>query len=102
MRGSVLLCSCNGTLDILNEQNRGPRTFKPKSQIIADSTFADNNKHNTTVKVHDELYNRLDFSTEYNEAKFYIIKSYSEDNVHKSIKYGVKKYNVLKKEEVCQ
>jgi hypothetical protein len=27
--------------------------------------------------------------TEYKDAKFFIIKSYSEDNVHKSIKYGV-------------
>ena len=90
MRGSVSLCSCNGALDILNEQNRGPRASKPKSQIIADGTSADNNKQNSaTVKVHDESYNRLDFATEYKEAKFFIIKSYSEDNVHKSIKYGV-------------
>ncbi|KAM6562858.1 hypothetical protein CsatB_022856 [Cannabis sativa] len=90
MRGSVSLCSCNGTLDILNEQNRGPRASKPKSHIIIDGTSADNNKHNTTtVKARDELYNRLDFLTDYKEAKFYIIKSYSEDNVHKSIKYGV-------------
>ena len=91
VRGSVSLCSCNGTIDILNEQNRGPRASKPKSQVMADGTSAiDNNKPNTTTaKVHDESYNRLDFLTEYNEAKFFIIKSYSEDNVHKSIKYGV-------------
>ncbi|PON90634.1 YTH domain containing protein [Trema orientale] len=90
VRGNVSVCSCNGTLDILNEQNRGPRASKPKSQIIADGISADNNKHNNTaVKVHDESYNQLDFLTEYEEAKFFIIKSYSEDNVHKSIKYGV-------------
>ncbi|KAL5554277.1 hypothetical protein UlMin_041678 [Ulmus minor] len=90
MRGNLSLCSCTGTLDILNEQNRGPRASKPKSQIIIDGASADNNIHNTaTVKVHDESYNRLDFLTEYKEAKFFIIKSYSEDNVHKSIKYGV-------------
>ncbi|XWS16587.1 hypothetical protein CRYUN_Cryun34aG0101500 [Craigia yunnanensis] len=28
-------------------------------------------------------------ATDYKDAKFFIIKSYSEDNVHKSIKYGV-------------
>jgi hypothetical protein len=29
------------------------------------------------------------FQTEYDNAKFYVIKSYSEDDVHKSIKYTV-------------
>lgn len=90
VRGSVALCSCNGTIDILNEQNRGPRASKPKSQITTDGTSADNNKHNTTTAmIRDESYNRPDFITEYKDAKFFIIKSYSEDNVHKSIKYGV-------------
>ena len=86
MRGSISLCSCNGTVDILNEQNRGPRASKPKTQTVPD----DNNKLIGPIsKPHDEPYNRLDFLTEYGEAKFFIIKSYSEDNVHKSIKYGV-------------
>ena len=89
VRGSVSLCSCNGALDILNEQNRGPRASKPKSQVLGDGTSVDNKQNATTVKVHDDSYNRLDFLTEYNDAKFFIIKSYSEDNVHKSIKYGV-------------
>ncbi|EXB26126.1 hypothetical protein L484_010443 [Morus notabilis] len=90
VRGSVALCSCNGTIDILNEQNRGPRASKPKSQITTDGTSTDNNKHNTTTaKIRDESYNHPDFITEYKDAKFFIIKSYSEDNVHKSIKYGV-------------
>ena len=31
----------------------------------------------------------MDFATDYKDAKFFVIKSYSEDNVHKSIKYGV-------------
>lgn len=34
-------------------------------------------------------YNSADFPTEYDAAKFYVIKSYSEDDVHKSIKYNV-------------
>ncbi|ONI15122.1 hypothetical protein PRUPE_3G027100 [Prunus persica] len=89
VRGSGPICSCNAPLDILCEQNRGPRASKPKSQIMADSSV-ENTKHNTTAtKVHDESYNKPDFVTEYNDAKFFIIKSYSEDNVHKSIKYGV-------------
>ncbi|KAJ8760022.1 hypothetical protein K2173_010878 [Erythroxylum novogranatense] len=90
-RGSVALCGCNGNLDILSEQNRGPRASKPKNQNTAELGSSDEHNKNskTTAKVHDELYNRPDFVTEYHDAKFFIIKSYSEDNVHKSIKYGV-------------
>ncbi|CAF1704299.1 unnamed protein product [Brassica napus] len=33
--------------------------------------------------------NNHDFFTDYNDAKIFIIKSYSKDNVHKSIKYNV-------------
>ncbi|KAG6730606.1 hypothetical protein I3842_01G089400 [Carya illinoinensis] len=91
LRESGSLCSCNGTPDILSEQNRGPRASKPKSQTIADNNpSVENNKRSTsTAKIHDDSLNRPDFVTEYNDAKFFIIKSYSEDNVHKSIKYGV-------------
>lgn len=91
LRGSGSLCSCNGTPDILSEQNRGPRASKPKSQITADNNSSvDNNKRSTsTANILDNSYNRPDFFTEYKDAKFFIIKSYSEDNVHKSIKYGV-------------
>ncbi|KAM0956389.1 hypothetical protein COP2_025278 [Malus domestica] len=89
VRGSDPICSCNAPLDILCEQNRGPRASKPKSQIMADSCV-ENTKHNaSTTKVLDESFNRPDFVTDYKDAKFFIIKSYSEDNVHKSIKYGV-------------
>ncbi|GLU21902.1 hypothetical protein SLE2022_380140 [Rubroshorea leprosula] len=87
---SVSLCGCNGTLDILSEQNRGPRASKPKNPITAEQNSSDNDKNNkATAKIYDESYNRLDFVTDYQDAKFFIIKSYSEDNVHKSIKYGV-------------
>lgn len=36
-----------------------------------------------------EDYNNPAFPVEYDAAKFYVIKSYSEDDVHKSIKYNV-------------
>ncbi|KAK3015901.1 hypothetical protein RJ639_007637 [Escallonia herrerae] len=90
-RGSGALCSCSGTVDILSEQNRGPRASKLKSQAADDnSPSADGCKHSsTTAKIPDERYNRPDFITDHKDAKFFIIKSYSEDNVHKSIKYGV-------------
>ncbi|XP_062196039.1 YTH domain-containing protein ECT4-like isoform X2 [Phragmites australis] len=83
-RGNALICSCNGSLDFLNEQSRGPRATRPKKQSEVDSK---DEKPSTAVG--RELYNRPDFVTEYKNARFFIIKSYSEDNVHKSIKYGV-------------
>ena len=36
-----------------------------------------------------EQYNQSEFPETYADAKFFIIKSYSEDDVHKSIKYNV-------------
>jgi len=36
-----------------------------------------------------EQYNGKDFSENYSDAKFFVIKSYSEDDIHKSIKYSV-------------
>ncbi|KAK9186426.1 hypothetical protein WN943_026792 [Citrus x changshan-huyou] len=91
VRGSGSLCGCNGTLDILNEQNRGPRALKPKSQMTDEhgSSVDQNKESKSVVKILDESYNQPDFVTDYKDAKFFIIKSYSEDNVHKSIKYGV-------------
>ncbi|XP_044479879.1 YTH domain-containing protein ECT4 isoform X3 [Mangifera indica] len=90
-RGNGSLCGCNGNLDILSEQNRGPRASKPKGQMTEEQgSSVDNNKFSkATVKILDESYNRPDFVTDYKDAKFFIIKSYSEDNVHKSIKYSV-------------
>ncbi|KAJ8770841.1 hypothetical protein K2173_021756 [Erythroxylum novogranatense] len=90
-RGSVALCGCNGNLDILSEQNRGPRASKPKNQSANELGSSDESSKDRkiTAKVHDESYNQPDFVSEYRDAKFFIIKSYSEDNVHKSIKYGV-------------
>ncbi|XP_043713636.1 YTH domain-containing protein ECT4-like isoform X2 [Telopea speciosissima] len=90
-RGTGSLCLCNGTIDIFNEQNRGPRASKSKGQITAEhGSSVDSGKSSISkVVTHSESYNGPDFVTEYNDAKFFIIKSYSEDNVHKSIKYGV-------------
>ncbi|XP_050382188.1 YTH domain-containing protein ECT1 isoform X2 [Argentina anserina] len=89
VRGTSPICSCNAPLDILCEQNRGPRASKPKAQLIADNSVENTKLNTPTTKVHDETYNQPDFVTDYKDAKFFIIKSYSEDNVHKSIKYGV-------------
>ncbi|KAI0491740.1 hypothetical protein KFK09_026000 [Dendrobium nobile] len=88
-RGKGNTSICNSCNDFLNEQNRGPRASRPKNANIEQGLAADSKNNNVTSGVNRELYNRPDFSVEYKDAKFFIIKSYSEDNVHKSIKYGV-------------
>lgn len=86
-RCSDFSCSSTVTLDMLAERNRGPRSSKPKFHTT-DRYAADKSKSGTT-HILSEPYNRLDFVTNYRDAKFFIIKSYGEDNVHKSIKYGI-------------
>ncbi|XP_020577703.1 uncharacterized protein LOC110022893 isoform X2 [Phalaenopsis equestris] len=88
-RGKGNTSTCNSCNDFLNEQNRGPRASRPKNANIEQALAADNKNSNVIPGVNRELYNRPDFAVEYMDAKFFIIKSYSEDNVHKSIKYGV-------------
>lgn len=82
-------CSCTVTLDTLNERNRGPRAFKPKTQITTKGFIVDSSKNGTINGITNGSYNRQNFVTDYEGAKFFVIKSYSEDNVHKSIKYGI-------------
>ncbi|CAH8384865.1 unnamed protein product [Eruca vesicaria subsp. sativa] len=91
-RGPSLSGGYNGNFDILNEQNRGPRASKPKTQVSEEiDSSADTKKHNkgSPKEIEDSKNNNNDFVTDYNNAKLFIIKSYSEDNVHKSIKYNV-------------
>ncbi|KAG2294790.1 hypothetical protein Bca52824_041459 [Brassica carinata] len=51
----------------------------------------ENQKSNVTevVAPDREQYNKEDFPVDYANAKFFVIKSYGEDDVHKSIKYNV-------------
>ncbi|KAF7108921.1 hypothetical protein CFC21_109278 [Triticum aestivum] len=78
----------NGALEFLNEQNRGPRAAKPKKQD-RDNSLVDDKSEKTTQLIDSELYNCPDFATEYKDAIFFVIKSYTEDHVHRSIKYNV-------------
>lgn len=41
------------------------------------------------IIIRADQYNRDDFQVVYTNAKFFVIKSYSEADIHKSIKYGV-------------
>lgn len=80
----------------LNEQNRGPRTNSNKNSmdsgvnLVGSPDARKNDKtSNLIASVKKDLYNLPDFPTKYDHALFFVIKSYSEDDIHKSIKYNV-------------
>ncbi|CAA7388309.1 unnamed protein product [Spirodela intermedia] len=80
-----------GSVDMLGEQNCGPRTDRSRApwtlpQVEGYTTKA-NIQGNITTNL--DQFNKEDFPVNYSAAKFFVIKSYSEDDVHKSIKYGV-------------
>ncbi|KAG1338837.1 YTH domain-containing protein ECT4 [Cocos nucifera] len=85
----------SGSPNILVEQNRGPRTNRLKGQwMSAGSDGAELSKASArivegNITINADQYNGDDFPVDYSIAKFFVIKSYSEDDVHKSIKYNV-------------
>ncbi|XP_076910652.1 uncharacterized protein LOC143568364 [Bidens hawaiensis] len=81
----------NGNPNTLGEQNRGPRTPSSNTQLTvkAYSTRAGNVDAQGNITIFMDQFNKDDFPVDYVNAKFFVIKSYSEDDVHKSIKYNV-------------
>lgn len=77
--------------DALGEQNRGPRVDKPENQLSvkAYTTRAGDADTEGNIIINTDGYNKDDFPLDYTSAKFFVIKSYSEDDVHKSIKYNI-------------
>ncbi|XP_047338126.1 YTH domain-containing protein ECT4-like [Impatiens glandulifera] len=87
--------------DGLNELNRGPRAkggFKNQGELEQVNLAMKgqhtqlngaNNEEKLSPILNKDQYNKEDFPEVYKDARFFIIKSYSEDDVHKSIKYGV-------------
>jgi hypothetical protein len=97
-RGGGPSSNGNGGLDFLNEQNRGPRTIRIRNQLPTpgvlqhtrgQGAISSGNSEALEAIASKEQYNQPDFITNYESAKFFVIKSYSEDDVHKSIKYNV-------------
>ncbi|TYK02980.1 YTH domain-containing family protein 3-like isoform X1 [Cucumis melo var. makuwa] len=86
-----VLDSANASSDALSEQNRGPRISRSKAQLAlkAYTTKAGDGNADGNIIIYTDQYNKDDFPIEYTDAKFFVIKSYSEDDVHKSIKYNV-------------
>ncbi|KAJ9131912.1 hypothetical protein P3X46_034814 [Hevea brasiliensis] len=90
----------NENMEGLSELNRGPRAKGFKNQTELDAvpqavqgqnlSVTEDNKEDSLPQMSEkEQYNREDFPEDYSNAKFFVIKSYSEDDVHKCIKYGV-------------
>ncbi|KAK7401584.1 hypothetical protein VNO78_13184 [Psophocarpus tetragonolobus] len=83
----------NKVNDSLNEQNQGPRTANAKGALVSGGNSVRNSalvgSGNIASKIKTDQYNLPDFQTKYDHALFFVIKSYSEDDVHKSIKYNV-------------
>ncbi|XP_042473730.1 YTH domain-containing protein ECT4-like [Zingiber officinale] len=89
----------NENSDGLTELNKGPRADRVRNQkevgpnvtiaVRGQSLPANGNVQDSVGVPERDQYNRADFPNTYSDAKFFIIKSYSEDDVHKSIKYNV-------------
>ena len=98
-RGNGFLPYGNENIDGIGELNRGPRSgrFKIQKGPMSNVTIAvkgqalpaEGNKETSSVVPNKDVYNKSDFPEDYADAKFFVIKSYSEDDVHKSIKYNV-------------
>lgn len=78
------------------EQNHGPRTTSAKGAFVSGrndsgALSADGNGKSNCVAslIRRDQYNLSDFPIKYDHAFFFVIKSYSEDDIHKSIKYNV-------------
>lgn len=67
--------------EMSTELTCGPRVH---NRIVNSSV-----KEPLKFAIQKEKFNSPDFKTEYEAAKFYVIKSYSEDDVHKCLKYDV-------------
>ncbi|KAJ4917462.1 evolutionarily conserved C-terminal region 7 [Raphanus sativus] len=81
----------NISSDSVSQHNRGSRSKVPRNQLIvkAYTTKAGNADAEGNIVIDPNQYNKEDLRIDYSNAKFFVIKSYSEDDVHKSIKYSV-------------
>ncbi|XP_050117412.1 YTH domain-containing protein ECT4-like isoform X1 [Malus sylvestris] len=81
----------HGGLEALGEQNCGPRINRLKNQLAvkAYTTKAGDCDAQGNIIIRTDKYNKDDLPVDYADAKFFVIKSYSEDDVHKSVKYNV-------------
>lgn len=71
-----------GNSETTTELVRGPRASRIHFPTSAE-------KNEVGILLSRDKFNRPDFQIKYEQAKFFMIKSFSEDDIHKSIKYNV-------------
>ncbi|XP_027350972.1 YTH domain-containing protein ECT2-like isoform X2 [Abrus precatorius] len=88
-------------MDGFSELNKGPRAAKssdnrnikslgPVTLLLKGQNLpAKSDKKEVSLVPNKEQYTGEDFSENHFDAKFFVIKSYSEDDIHKSVKYSV-------------
>ncbi|KAG4927516.1 hypothetical protein JHK85_054002 [Glycine max] len=93
-------CGLKKSMDGFSELNKGPRAAKssdnknikslgPVTLLLKGQNLPVKSDNKEVPPVPDkEQYNGKDFAENYSDAKFFVIKSYSEDDIHKSIKYS--------------
>ncbi|KAL8114763.1 hypothetical protein AgCh_021577 [Apium graveolens] len=74
----------HGELADADDLTRGPRRLGKNIPLGSSAE-----KEQMGLSVNKYQFNLEDFRIEYDDAKFYVIKSYNEDNIHKSVKYDV-------------
>lgn len=74
----------NEVFEASSEMSRGPRARRVKDPLSLST-----DKDQLSSMIRRDQYNLKDFKTKYEQAMFFVIKSYSEADVHKSIKYNV-------------
>ncbi|KAK9941459.1 hypothetical protein M0R45_018056 [Rubus argutus] len=79
----------NQDIDGLDELNKGPRGKSYKTGVNMPLNKANDEKDTISIIPEREHRSGADIHDNYSDAKFFIIKSYSEDDVHKSVKYNV-------------
>ncbi|XP_054824246.1 uncharacterized protein LOC129322167 isoform X2 [Prosopis cineraria] len=71
-------------LEMSPELIRGPRCYDRNLQSEPSSV-----KQTFGFSISRDKYNLQEFQTQYENANFYVLKSFNEDDIHKSIKYNV-------------
>ncbi|XP_068653996.1 YTH domain-containing protein ECT2-like [Aristolochia californica] len=108
-RGNGFFGYGNENSDGFNELNRGSRArpfqnqkgFGPQVAVAVKGQYlpSNGNTEDSIVVQDRNQYNREDFAVKYIDAKFFVIKSYSEDDIHKaSTPCGNKKLDVAYQE----
>lgn len=72
-----------------NHPDNSKHSLNPRADVGLSSAGDANASIPSPVAIGKTAYNLSDFVTKYEQALFFVIKSYSEDDIHKSIKYNV-------------